>query len=479
MSTWRASLALLLWLPFTWYVFRRYPKGRAALILFLGGAMFLPEVVSFKLPLFPVIGKTRIVMLAMFAGLYLATSGKRGRLEPWWWVILLLDFGGAMGTYLTNTDPVQWGPVTLAGHGFKDGMFLFLSSFTESVLASYLGMACFRSDKDLDDCVRLMVGAGLIYTVPILIEARLSPQLHKWVYGYAAFDDFLQSVRWGGYRPQVFMTHGLMTSLFMLGPATAAMACNRLGMRVWRVSGRTAAWIVTFALIICRSTGVWFYALFTLPLARWSSTKTITRVAVALILITLTYPWLRATKKVPLDDILSYAAQIDEDRRESLKFRFDNEEMLLERAMARPWFGWGSYGRNRVFDEDGRDISTTDGGWVLALGTGGAVGYLAAFGIPVLSVLTVARRTRRLRDKKTALKVAVLNLYLAVFWFDMLPNAPYVLFPQFIGGALCSITYHLLSEQRVAARSSMRAPPSVPSRPHDRTIPPDRRPQPA
>ena len=230
-------------------------------------------------------------------------------------------------------------------------------------------------------------------------------------------------------------------------------------------------------LILCRSTGVWFYALFSLPIARYCSVKTITRVAVVVMLVTLTYPWLRVSKYVPLDDLLAYAAQVDQDRMQSLKFRFDNEEMLLERAMERPWFGWGSYGRNRVYDELGKDISTTDGGWVLALGTGGVVGYLAEFGLPLLAVLTVARRTRRIRDPRLAIKVAVLNMYLAVFWFDMLPNAPYLLFPQFIGGALCSITHFLLVEQRSASRASSRAR-EAPSRPTDRSIPPERRPQP-
>ena len=116
---------------------------------------------------------------------------------------------------------------------------------------------------------------------------------------------------------------------------------------------------------------------------------------------------------------------------------------------------------------------------MLALGSGGLVGYLAAFGLPVLSVLTVARRIKKIRDSRTALKIAALNMYLAVFWFDMLPNAPYVLLPQFLGGALCSITYHLLAEQRVAARASARAPQQHSSPPRPRGPLPSRRPEPS
>lgn len=461
-DSWRASLALFLWIPITLHVFRRHPRARAALICFLGAAMFLPEIVTFKLPLFPEINKTRMALLAIGGALLLAPGrGKRAHVEPWWYLLVALDFIGSVGTWLTNTDPMYWGPTVLLGHNFKDGMYLFLSSFTTAGLASYLGMICFRTERDLDDCVVLLAAAGLIYTIPILIEARLSPQLHNWVYGYAPFEDFLQSIRYGGYRPQVFMTHGLMTSLFMLGPATAAVTASRLGMRVYRLSGRVSAWIVTAAVIICKSTGVWFYALVSLPIARWASPKFMARFAAVVILITLVYPWLRINEKVPIDGILEYAAKVSEDRKESLKFRFDNEEMLLEHALERPWFGWGSFGRNRVYDDSGRDISTTDGGWILALGSGGIIGYLAYFGIPVLSVLTVVRRLGRIRDKRHAVKIATLNMYLAVYWLDMLPNAPYLLMAHFFGGALCSITHHMLAEQRAPSRASQRARPVV------------------
>ena len=55
---------------------------------------------------------------------------------------------------------------------------------------------------------------------------------------------------------------------------------------------------------------------------------------------------------------------VGEDRAGSLEFRLDNEDMLIARAMQRPLFGWGGWGRARVHDEDGKDISVTDGLWI-------------------------------------------------------------------------------------------------------------------
>ena len=45
--------------------------------------------------------------------------------------------------------------------------------------------------------------------------------------------------------------------------------------------------------------------------------------------------------------------------------------------MERPVWGWGGWGRNRVFDTSGRDVSVTDGMWVIYLGVYGLVGLVA------------------------------------------------------------------------------------------------------
>ncbi|MDC7223945.1 MAG: hypothetical protein PQJ60_09405, partial [Spirochaetales bacterium] len=42
----------------------------------------------------------------------------------------------------------------------------------------------------------------------------MSPQLSRWIYGFHGHA-FIQHIRGNGYRPMVFMQHGLMVSLWM------------------------------------------------------------------------------------------------------------------------------------------------------------------------------------------------------------------------------------------------------------------------
>ncbi|HEV3138450.1 MAG TPA: hypothetical protein VGZ26_11115, partial [Pirellulales bacterium] len=65
------------------------------------------------------------------------------------------------------------------------------------------------------------------------------------------------------------------------------------------------------------------------------------------------------------------------ERAQSLEFRLQNEDILSNKALQRFWWGWGRFGRSRVFNEFGKDVSTTDGEWIIALGQSGVVGLAA------------------------------------------------------------------------------------------------------
>ena len=50
--------------------------------------------------------------------------------------------------------------------------------------------------------------------------------------------------------------------------------------------------------------------------------------------------------------------------------------------MEKPLFGWGGWGRNRVFSkEDGKDLSITDGQWAIEIGETGILGFLIYYAI--------------------------------------------------------------------------------------------------
>jgi len=74
---------------------------------------------------------------------------------------------------------------------------------------------------------------------------------------------------------------------------------------------------------------------------------------------------------VELTEIVTFA---DPGRAASLQFRLENENALIKRARQRPLFGWGGWGRARVRNMEGRDVSVTDGLWIIALGNTGLIG---------------------------------------------------------------------------------------------------------
>jgi hypothetical protein len=79
------------------------------------------------------------------------------------------------------------------------------------------------------------------------------------------------------------------------------------------------------------------------------------------------------------DWLYASVSSVSEQRADSLNYRIDAETLLIEKAKQRPYFGWGTWGRNRVKYEDGRDQVATDGLWVIVLGTGGLFGLASFF----------------------------------------------------------------------------------------------------
>ena len=97
---------------------------------------------------------------------------------------------------------------------------------------------------------------------------------------------------------------------------------------------------------------------------------------------------------------------------------------MAAKALQQPWFGWGGWGRNRVHDEWGQDVSITDGLWILELGRHGYAGllaWLAAIVMP-LSLLTWRYSARRLTSAALAPALS-LGVLVTLYAIDCLVNA--------------------------------------------------------
>jgi hypothetical protein len=348
---------------------------------------------------------------------------------------------------LANSDIVVIGDRVLPGVGFYDGLSAAeLAAFT--VMPFIFGRRVLRTEQDSEDVLRALIVAGLIYSVPMLFEMRFSPQLHYWIYGFYS-SDFIQAIRGGGYRPMVFMGHGLLASFFMMTTVAASAA-------VWRTRTPTGlplnAGKITFylgiVLLLCRSLGAAFYGLIGVPLIRFASPRAVLRVAVLLSIIAIGYPLLRTKQLIPMDSILSVVRLVSEDRARSLEFRFINEDRLLGHANERLLTGWGRFGRNRVHDENGSDISVTDGRWIIVLGEFGIFGFIAEFGLLTYGVFRSLGALRYARYEREAIYLAAMALILSLNVLDLLPNATTTPLTFLLAGALVGRIENLAARRR-------------------------------
>jgi hypothetical protein len=150
----------------------------------------------------------------------------------------------------------------------------------------------------------------------------------------------------------------------------------------------------------------------------------------------LLYPVLRITDTFPDKFLVESAASFDKDRAASLKFRFDQERQLLEHASQRFMFGWGRYGRNRVYEESGKDSSITDGAWIQAVGQFGLVGFVAQFGLLAWSVFRASSAYRFVGTERDRVFLSVIALIVALGIVEQLPNSSISPWSWLLAGAL-------------------------------------------
>src|SRR6185312_16543892 len=161
-----------------------------------------------------------------------------------------------------NGDDLVFGDRILPGVGLYDAISALELGFIQ-LIPFLIGRQFLRDASTTREIMLVLVLAGLVYSLPMLFEIRFAPQLHYWVYGYSP-SAFSQSVRGGGFRPMVFMGHGLVAALFAMMSAVAAAALWRTRTPI-RTPLRTlapggAAAYLSFVLILYKSLGAAIYA---------------------------------------------------------------------------------------------------------------------------------------------------------------------------------------------------------------------------
>ena len=445
-------LIFLFWIPIAIWGARRWPPAKAGMLLMLLPLMFLPELVTVNLPGLPTLGKAEFAKIIMLLGVLLFHRQRLASisLPRWSRVVILMLLGGTVLTVFTNMDPIPHPGSKLLGHQPFDAVTASLKDVLDYVLPFVLGLALFRDARDIRTLFGSLAGATIIYGLFQLVEVRLSPQFNNWVYGYFQHS-WEQMVRDGGFRPIVFMAHGLTVAMFTMTGILSSAVLQKIKLPVF---GKKAVWATSFlfvVLVLNKSVAALLYSIAGTLLIFFFTPKTQLRAAVVMAVIVLSYPTLRSADLVPVDTVSEVMTeQFGKERGRSLMVRITNEKLLLGRALERPLFGWGTYGRPLLYDpETGRQLSIPDGEWIVTLGKSGFVGFYAKFLLLLIPLFVAARQSKYLLNDTHRRLLAGLALIIGFSAFDMVPNSDAYRLPFMYSGALLSASTAMM---RYAAR---------------------------
>jgi hypothetical protein len=429
----QAQLAMLAWIPIVFYLFNRFPIQKAVIIAFIGAWLFLPQRAGFSFPGFPDYNRISAASYCILLATMVFDVGRFHSFKLGWLDLPMLIWCFCpLASSLSN------------GLGLYDGLSSALAQTVEWGFPYFLGRIYFNNLKGLRLLAIAIFAGGIVYMPLCLYEIRMSPQLHNMVYGY--LNAFKQSIRYGGFRPTVFMQHGLAVGVWMMATTLVGIWLWKAGVikQFWGIPMRWLVPVLLITFILCKSTGAWFLGAFGIIIlfaAKWL------RTALPLLLLIggiFFYQYYVATGQFTVqqqDQIISFLTDItNEERAGSLETRFDTEHILGGKARQQIIFGWGGWNRNRVYEYNwlGERVLATniDSFWIITFGTKGLVGLFSITTALLLPVVVLCRRypAQYWFNPKVAPAIAV-ALAVTLYMADNLTNDMFnPVFPLVSGG---------------------------------------------
>ena len=414
------------------------------------GYLFLPENFVLNPPGLPGYSKVTAIGLGALLGvLFFRGREPRDQLSKdntVYLIFLGLALCLVLGPLLTmfvNRAPIFFGPVMRQGMGLWDIQNRLFSLFF--ILVPWLlAYRYLQSPKMHAEILRAVVVVGLFYTLLALYELRMSPQLNNMLYGYFPHH-WRQHIRGGGYRPLVFLDHGLSLGFYLTALSIGAVALLREFTQEKRAFFVLSAVWCLLVLAISRNLGALALGLLFAPVMLMLSRSLQIKVAAIVVIAFMLNPLVRDVYVQPLQ---AAAQLVSDERYRSLKVRFDNEQTLLDRANLRPITGWGEWSRWRIHDENGQDITISDGTWIIVLSKWGWIGYVGIFGLLAVPVMFLARAARRREISYATTGMAVI---VAANLIYLIPNATLSAITWMMAGALAGFVQFIPRQEQVIA----------------------------
>lgn len=449
------QIALLGYIPFSLLFFAIMPAARAVASVLILGWLFLPPAVRFPMPGLPDYDKYFAIAFAASFGAILFDSKRVLSLRPAWYDIPMFLFIVLPGlTSISN------------GLGINDALSTIFRQITYFAIPYALARVYFSSLAGVRELMLVIFVSGVIYIPFVAYELRFSPQLNRMLYGYHQHA-FGQTRRYGGWRPMVFMQHGLMLSLWMCSATVAGVVLWMSGSvrKVMSIPISVLVVAVGAVAVACRSFGALALMLMAMGVAYVARQLKLPVLVTMLAIVPVIYIGLRATEIWSGSQLVSAANSIaGAERAGSLDYRFRSENALTDRAWKRPLLGWGGHNRNRGEADDASvQRVIADSWWIILFGQRGVLGlgtWLLAMVLPL--VLFVHRWKTWSVSHPWLLPGLGLGLIGLMFVYDCMFNA--MLNPLFVlcAGALAGL---VPSRQLIAQMQAAITPAPRPVQP--------------
>lgn len=414
------------------------PVRRVVLVSIIGGNLFLPAT-AIALPGMPNYTKLLAAGIGALLPAFIFASSDLFKFRPKLFDLFFLGFLVAPGI-----------SSLLNGLGPYDAFTVTVNRFLEWGVAYWIGRTLFTDLPSLRDlCVAVIVSA-MLYAPLCLFEIVMSPQLNRIVYGFRP-SDWIMTKRMGGWRPMVFMQHGLALAAWMAAAALVAWILWR-SKAIRSIWGIPLSWIaigLVIVTIMLRSTGAALLLLGLIATAEFIQNTRLRPLLLVVIIAPMGYIGLRSLGWEG-QQLVQMVEPLGQERAGSLNMRLENDQMIVDKVMKnRPVFGWGGWGRWRVRDDYGNDITVSDSWWAILIGTTGLFGLFCTYATFISPLFPLSMHKSRKHIFIGPLGAAwAIGMGVLLFVIDSLANAmPNTSF-MIMGATLVSV-YTLVSPKAI------------------------------
>jgi O-antigen ligase len=247
------------------------------------------------------------------------------------------------------------------------------------------------------------------------------------------------------------MQSGIAVGVFMASTAVAAATLGNLRIRISRLGRLPVTFYLVVVVVFCKSTAAIIYTVIFATLLRWGGPGLLHRMLAITLVAVLCWPVLRFTDTAPTDAIVDFGFSITDERGGSIGYRFMMEDDAMDHTKERLLFGWGTYGRNRVYAENGHMQSIFDAYYIIIASQRGLVGLISLFGLLALPPGKLVWRWRKIRSPENRILAAGVGFIIVVRLLDMVQNGFYTSLPMLLAGALMGALPGLMHDSQRAA----------------------------